>query len=247
MKSIKRILIGTAIFTQCLMGGAIYGDEAENSSSTHIEIGSEESDYSDKGIDPSDFANRDEIDAVESEKNENSEEISEEGKDVEFGAFYIVDDVTYKAAHYVYATTPSGGFVEIDDGSIWSISSVDRYKTRYWENNDLIVVATNDAWFPRGRFKILNYTLGESAQVDIYDGPKANLDFRYVYAIDYYNMIIWLDDGTCWDVSGCERQFDGWLSGHIMIVGVNKGWGSSYYPFMLYNVSTNDYMISDSL
>lgn len=244
----RKVLITLMTLSCCLTAGNGYGKEIEEKDvPLCAEIGSRESQFRNKKIEKSDFENVEEIEAAEEKKEEASSNSDQEAKTVEFGAFYYIDDVIYKAAHYLYATSSSGALVQIDDGSIWRVASSDTYKTRYWEHGDLIVLAENDAWFPSTRFKLINYTLRQSVQVEISKGPRMDWNPRWVYSIDYNNLLVWLDDGTCWDISGSVRQFDDWRAGNVMIIGINEGWGSSSFPFIIYNVTMNDYMIADSL
>jgi hypothetical protein len=73
-----------------------------------------------------------------------------------------------KSGHWISEVSSSGSIVELEDGSIWEISSLDRIDTSLWLVTDDIVVL--DSANPRYPYKLLNKDQGETAEAKLLRG-----------------------------------------------------------------------------
>lgn len=134
-----------------------------------------------------------------------------------------------------------GESVTLEDGSVWSVSSDDTYKTLNWLTSDLIVVSPNHAWFSVYDYVITNQNTGVSVKANLILGPIVDAVYRHwVVAIDYLWDRVWLEDGSIWTLfdSSISKQ---WQVGDTVIIGVNDGWFSTSYPNILINVNMLNY------
>ena len=146
------------------------------------------------------------------------------------------------AYQHPVAISQFGDSVELMDGSIWSISSRDAYKTLNWYPADLIVITPNHSWFSTHDFKLTNQTTGVSVAAEMYLGPidpAYNSPYtHWIVGIDYYYNDVYLEDGSVWNMSAFDRStIDQWYIGDIVMIGVNDGWMSSSNPNILINVN----------
>lgn len=150
----------------------------------------------------------------------------------------------YGAYHSVVSISDSfsllEGSVELEDGSIWAIWYEDIYKTSNWLATDLIVISRNKALFSSYDFKITNQNTGASILANLYMGPfYDSLYRRWVAAIDDYNNLVYLDDGSVWSMSTFDFSIIyEWSVGDTVIIGVSD---SIFNPNFLLNVDLMTY------
>ena len=118
-----------------------------------------------------------------------------------------------------------GDSMELEDGSVWSISSKDSYKTLNWLTSDLLVITPNHDWFTSYRFRITNQSTGVSVRCNLSLLPVYNgLYTHWITAINYYTQEIALEDGSIWQISGFDSStFTNGPVNDTIIIGVNDG------------------------
>ena len=148
------------------------------------------------------------------------------------------------AFHNPMLVSAFGDVVEFEDGSIWSISSSDTYKTLNWLTSDLLVVTPNHDWFSSYMFKITNQNTGVAVRCNLDIKPVYNgLYTHWITAINYYTQEICLEDGSIWSVTGFDSStFSGWQLNDTIIIGVNDGFLSSSKENILINAETLTYV-----
>jgi hypothetical protein len=153
------------------------------------------------------------------------------------------------AFHYLQ----SFGFGDIDvklqDGSLWSIRSIDQHKMPLWYSGDQIVITPNHTWFSSYKYQMNNQNIGQDAEVNLKVGPYLDGPFTYrVVAIDYFLKEVQLNDGTWWDISIFDGALlDKWLPGDYVIIGINDEYDSSTRPYILINANINTWIKADWL
>lgn len=154
---------------------------------------------------------------------------------------------TSHPAAYQYANSIAffGETVELNDGSIWSISSNDTYKTASWYTTDLIIITPNHSWLSSYGFCLTNQTTGEVASANLSIGPALpgyGYYTNWITNIDYYYNIVYLQDGSKWNMSSFDSStVYQWVIGDVVIIGVNDGFLSSSKPNVLINVAMLNY------
>lgn len=147
------------------------------------------------------------------------------------------------AFHRVFSVGICGDRVELEDGSIWSVYSGDTYKTLNWIPSDVIVITPNHSWFSSYNFRLTNQNTGVSVESNLTLGPIYNAPFtHWIVSIDYYNHMVYLEDGTIWKMSYFDDYiFRKWVINDTVIIGINDGWLSSSRPNILINVNMLNY------
>ena len=113
---------------------------------------------------------------------------------------------------------------------------------------DLVVITPNHGWFSAYDFRLTNQNTGDSILVNLVLGPIApmygSIYTHWIIALDYYNNIVYLEDGSLWRMSSFDSHtVNEWIAGDIMIIGVNDGWFSSFSPNILINVAMLNYAV----
>lgn len=144
-----------------------------------------------------------------------------------------------------------GESVELMDGSVWTVASSDAYKVTNWLTTDLLIITPNHSWFSNYGFRLTNQNTGDSVAVNLSLGPIApmynSFYTHWIVGIDYYYNIIYLEDGSVWNMSGFDREIiDQWINGDVVIIGVNDGWLSSSNPNVLINVAMLNFAVGSA-
>lgn len=145
--------------------------------------------------------------------------------------------------HCLLSVSAYGNEIEIEDGSVWSISSYDAPKVAAWGSQDPIIITQNHRWFSRYNYRIINQATGGILEANLRFGPIKNGPYtRYVAGIDYLSGEIILNDLTRWQVSVLDQNdLSGWLVDDAIIVGYNSGWDSDCHGLLI-NVNKNDHI-----
>ncbi|MFQ5728950.1 MAG: hypothetical protein ACE5GN_01145 [Waddliaceae bacterium] len=153
------------------------------------------------------------------------------------------------AFHHPLAVSLLGDTVELEDGSIWAVSSGDRYKTLDWMTGDVIIIKPNHCWLSSYDYRLVNINTDASVKVNLSLGPIYNGVFtHWVIAIDYCHREIRLEDGSVWKISSFDNSvMQKWLPNDTVIIGINDGWFSGSNPNILINVNMNNYAIGNCL
>jgi hypothetical protein len=149
------------------------------------------------------------------------------------------------AFHHPSFVSLLGENVELEDGSIWTVSSGDRYKTLDWMTGDVIIILPNNSFFSSFHYCLVNLNTGVSVKSNLTLGPIYNGVFtHWIVAINYAYREICLEDGTVWKISSLDDSIlFKWLPNDTVIIGINSGWLSGMNPNMLINVNTNNYVV----
>lgn len=133
--------------------------------------------------------------------------------------------------------------VEFEDGSQWSVRPDHAYVTLSWHPSDIVAITPNHSWFSSYNYTLTNQNTGEAVNANLYLGPIYNGPFtHWIAAIDYYNNIIYLEDGSRWSMSSFDSSIVySWVLNDTVIIGVNDGLFSSSRPNILINVNTLTY------
>lgn len=161
---------------------------------------------------------------------------------------YHNSNITHPGAwHRPHCVSTFGETVELEDGSIWSVSYGDRWKTIGWLRDDVIAIFPNTSWFGTD-FRMVNQNTGDTIDVDLRYGPTFGNIFTYkIVSVDYINAIVYLQDST-WAISiNDETVIYSWHAGDTVIIGHNDGWNSSIRPHILINVNVNDYACANCM
>jgi hypothetical protein len=153
------------------------------------------------------------------------------------------------AIHWPIALGLFGEKVELEDGSIWSVSSSDSYKTLNWLISDHLVITPNHDWFSIYAFRIHNQNTGISvaANLTLYLNPAFHSVYNHrVISYDDILKMIWLEDGSVWSVSSYDYS-PKWQVGDTVFIGINDGWLSSSRPNILINANLLHYVRANCL
>ena len=144
------------------------------------------------------------------------------------------------STHWLIAVSAYGDSVELEDGSVWKISSYDGYKALNWRSKDPLMITQNSGWFSKYNYRIVNTNTGSSIQVNLYLGPIKNGEYtRYIIAIDPTYGELMLNDNSHWEMSSYDRRdFYNWALGDAIIIGYNSGWDSTCEGILI-NVNMN--------
>jgi hypothetical protein len=181
-------------------------------------------------------------------------EINEENVKSKLIAKSSINATTYYsshqgAMHHPIAVSLLGETIELEDGSIWSVSSGDRHQTLDWMTGDIIVILPNHTWFSSYDYRLVNLNTGANIKVNLSLGPIYNGFYtHWIIAIDYKHGEICLEDGSVWDMSSWDSSIvSNWLPNDTIIIGINDGWFSGSNPNMLINVNMNDHAIGNCI
>lgn len=143
--------------------------------------------------------------------------------------------------HTLSAISALGDSLEIEDGSVWKISSFDASKICHWKSTDLILITQNHRWFSKYKYRLVNQTTGSTVEANLSLGPIKEGEYtRYVVGIDNVHDEIILSDKSRWRVSPYDRQqFEEWLLNDAVIIGYNSGWDSGCHGLLI-NVNMNE-------
>lgn len=156
-------------------------------------------------------------------------------------AAMVAQDVAFTshpgAYHGIISLTPYD--VELEDGSIWVIHPSDMHLISDWLPSDVVVITPNHNIFSSYYYRLTNQNNGGSIVVNLSMGPIYHGFHTYwIEAIDYFNDIVYLNDGSVWKMSYFDSNIvHKWLVNDTVIIGVNDGFLSSSRPNILINVN----------
>ena len=155
-----------------------------------------------------------------------------------FPMVYVGNDV-----HTLVAVSALGDSVEIEDGSVWKVSTYDGFKAKGWRSSDPLTITQNHSWFSSYTYRIVNRNTGASIDANLFLGPFTNGAYsRYVQSIDLTQGLVTLTDNTHWEVSDSDKStFRNWMANDSVIIGVNTGWDSACEGLLI-NVTTNNHV-----
>ena len=132
----------------------------------------------------------------------------------------------------------------LEDGSIWELSST--LPVWGWEINDPILIRPNILYpfFSNNRYVIENQITGSRINADLTSvGPNLyGASSHWISFIDSYNSRIYLENGSCWQMSWFDSQtLSTWQPGDHIIIGNNGYYSDSpLYDSLIINYNTDE-------
>lgn len=160
------------------------------------------------------------------------------------GAYYVCD------SHRIYDVQK--GYITLENGTVWLISTADLHQTISWRRGDSIEVRPlgPSSAYPYEYVFYRESKWGEEARVRIVEIPYTTT-FIVGFDIDFLQCRVNLSDGSSWKIDPSDRDivqgvFNGrmWEVRDFVMIGSNRGLNSclSYiYPQLVVNLSTGDY------
>ncbi len=165
---------------------------------------------------------------------------------------------THHGAHH-HSVNIRGKTIELEDGSVWEISSDDISKVAQWRTNehmhvddhynldnqghDRILIIENRGWFSwlsAYKYQFINVNRGEKVNANMALTPLLNsVHTHWIEEIDHDNRTIHLEDGSHWDMSWFDRKTLSTFNEYdVVVVGTNTGWFRGSNPNILIRVET---------
>lgn len=145
------------------------------------------------------------------------------------------------ALHKIQQINLDDRFVDLDDGSRWSISRTDTIKG--WDRSKNLVVTQNHAGFSTSRYALANVDLKLAVPASLVREPTPSKDAIYVKAVDRVNDMIMTNDGKNWIVHSSDRGALSKISENDRIViGANTGDNKDKSPYLLIDTSSNHFV-----
>ncbi|MEM1283558.1 MAG: hypothetical protein AAGG81_08400 [Chlamydiota bacterium] len=146
------------------------------------------------------------------------------------------------AYHRPIAVTLFGEQVTLEDGSIWSVSSWDQWKTLDWLMTDTILLIQNKWLFSSYQFMLVNQSTGKEVECNLTLGPIYSGAYtHWIVAIDYLNCEVVLEDGSIWQIDPFDYTvMKKWMINDTVILGINEV-SCIYHPNILINVNMLNY------
>jgi hypothetical protein len=153
--------------------------------------------------------------------------------------FYTSHDGAY---HRPISVSIFGEQVTLEDGSIWTVSSWDQWKTLDWLTTDTILVMQNKWLFSSYKFMLINQNTGKEIECNLTLGPiYCGAYTHWIIAIDYFNCEIILEDGSVWQIDPFDYSImKKWMVNDTIIMGINES-SCVYHPNILINVNVVNY------
>lgn len=134
--------------------------------------------------------------------------------------------------------------IELEDGSVWKISSYDESKARHWKLDDPLTITQNNRWFTKYDYRIINKANGTSLEANLFLGPALLGEYsRFIIGIDHIQREILLSDNSHWEISCLDSSiFKDWAIDDYLIIGTNSNtsiWDSSSDAILI-NVNMNN-------
>ncbi len=138
--------------------------------------------------------------------------------------------------------------LQLEDDSIWTVSSYDAPKLLYWNDKDTFLITQNNRWFTSYQYRLINQTNGSSAEINLASESLYKQDCPLtIKSIDQNNFLVELSDDTMWLIAqNGARTFDSWSLGDAVIIGYNSN-GDEIHNILLINYSLNHSLCAQRL
>ncbi|CDZ81224.1 hypothetical protein BN1013_01755 [Candidatus Rubidus massiliensis] len=180
--------------------------------------------------------------------NEKREKITDES-DEEVKAMPFYQTTHQRAFHTAYKFIDYFSKIELDDGSIWYVSSSDQWKIRSWYSTDLILLLPNHGIFKSFEYQLVNQRTGDYVEVNLAEMEVLSYDpsffglRRWITSIDYYSNTLTLNDGSFWSISFSDDTIFSYFNvGDVVFIGMNDNWDQSSNPNILVHFRTAQYV-----
>lgn len=186
---------------------------------------------------------------IKKERSETAEEEEEQAEQQTAGnVFDRYPPVYYSNSHHrltlVTVLDNNEYTLELEDGSVWKISTYDGTKALNWRIDDPLTLTQNNRWFTRYDYRIINKANGTSVEANLFLGPVIRGEYsRFIIGIDYSRREILLSDNTHWDISTLDTSIlKDWAVDDYVIIGTNSNtsWWDSSSDAILINVNMNN-------
>jgi hypothetical protein len=143
------------------------------------------------------------------------------------------------SAHTIVSISAYGDEIEIENGSLWKVSSYDGRKAMQWRTDEAISIVQNTRWFSSYYYRLVNRKTGASIEANLSQGPYTNGPYTYyVTEFDFAQGIMTLSNPnqvTHWEVHPSDiAEFRGWDFNQPIpvILGDNNDYdGSPHYKW----------------
>lgn len=147
---------------------------------------------------------------------------------------YRVHNDTY---YHIFAYSASGDVVQLHDGSSWAVHPSDQYIVHGWAQSDNLFIKPQSSWFSSYKYVLQNYTTQQSVDVDLIIAPPSfGVSTFHIVNIDYYNRLVFLSDNTVWQVDAWDYNFNNYMIGQRVMIGLDNYWPTATLPNILINV-----------
>lgn len=168
------------------------------------------------------------------------------------GAYYFTSHED--AIHTALSVSEYREKVKLNDGTIWNVSSYDRWKLIDWLVSDGIFILPNSSFFSIYDYVLVNQRTGDYVDVNLCELEVLSWDPTYygnrhwVISIDYFGNFVTLEDGSVWDIAYADDSIlQRWYVGDVVTIGINDGWDSGVRPNILIHFNTLRYVRADCL
>ncbi len=131
-----------------------------------------------------------------------------------------------------YFISRRGDSLQLDNGSSWNVRPRDRKVVRKWNNGDAIVIETG-RFFSWSTYKLVNYTLGVSVDVELNDTVCNGMLSHWVAEINPFEGYLRLQDGSVWRMS--THELLNWQVNDDVIIALSKNFFSNNSSYVLIN------------
>lgn len=143
------------------------------------------------------------------------------------------------AFYSVSALKGPGDYAKLQDGSVWHVHPYYRSIIKSWAQDQVIFIKPDASCFSMYRYVLHNRATNEIAKVNYVEAqdPLYMATVYLVSGIDSSRNIVYLNDGTAFQMNPYNSSFKKWWIGDRIIVGVNNKWREAAYPHVLINAS----------
>jgi hypothetical protein len=154
---------------------------------------------------------------IDSEDVQKEEEVVEQTEQISFNYIYDQYPKVYlpTSAHTIASVSAYGDIVELEDGSLWSISAYDGRRAMQWPIDEIISITQNTRWFSSCYYRIINRYTGASIETNLSQGPfTGGILTYYVTEFDFSRGIVTLANptqSTYWEIHPSDLfKFQNW-------------------------------------
>ena len=145
------------------------------------------------------------------------------------------------ALHKVSSLFRQERSIILEDGSQWSVSSLDIPTFTTWRSGDTISILPNYAWFTSFSYILVNENNQSRLQANLEEGPSL-FNPACLWVTDMQENHIFLQNGMSFCVAQKDEPLlEYWAINDPIIVGTeDSAW--THHPLILINVNTNEFV-----
>ncbi len=176
-------------------------------------------------------------------------EWTQEGSPAEEGMIlessYLPPTYLDLTCYFTRAVKYDGSEIELNDGSVWAVSSWNRAHVLSFDTSDPLYLTPNSGWFSTDGFLLVNENKGCSLPVIFQQPPLLNTPCTYqIVSLELNNRMISLSNGQTiihWDVKPSDfGMFAQFKVGDYVLLGRTSGfrsWMSRPYSDLIINIA----------